>query len=138
MTKFFSSILFITMATWSFSQSPVGKWKIISQVKEWQGEKFDWHKTLLSQRPCAANIIYVIHSDGTYRLDASQSGCDDSYKKMQEKLYAQSVWTVTGNVISIGNKKAPTVGQKYTFTITGNKMDWKGTDGQGIITYQKM
>ncbi|MBK6786013.1 MAG: hypothetical protein IPG79_21420 [Saprospiraceae bacterium] len=82
--------------------------------------------------------LYVIHTDGTYRLDASQSNCEEKYKKIQEKLYSETVWTVTGNVITIGNKKAPSVGQKYTFTLTGNKMVWTGTEGQGTITYQKI
>jgi hypothetical protein len=35
------------------------------------------------------------------------------------------------------HKKAPSVGQKYKFTISSGKMIWIGTEGQGTITYQK-
>ncbi|MBK8546037.1 MAG: lipocalin family protein [Saprospiraceae bacterium] len=138
MLKFISFIFILFFSFKSFTQNPIGKWKVISEINEWQGEKFDSHKALLSQRPCAAKIFYVIHTDGTYRLDDSQSNCEEKYKKIQEKLYSETVWTVTGNVITIGNKKAPSVGQKYTFTLTGNKMVWTGTEGQGTITYQKI
>lgn len=136
--KYFFSILFFAFTYTSYSQSPVGTWKVISHISEYAGEKFDSHQALITQRPCAADITYIIHSDGKYRLDASQSNCDERFKKIQEKLYAESVWTVAGNTITIGNKKAPTVGQKYEFTISGNKMVWTGTEGQGIITYQKI
>lgn len=138
MIKFFILISLTFFSTFIKAQSPAGKWKKISHVSEFQGEKFDSHEALLLQRPCAAKIVYVLHSDGAFRLDASQSGCDEKYKKIQEKLYSESVWTVNGKFITIGNKKTPLVGQKYTFTVTGNKMVWKGTDGQGIITYQKI
>lgn len=136
MYKFVFFFLFLSIC--SYTQNPVGKWKIVSHVSEFQGEKFDSHKALLSQRPCAAKIMYVIDTDGTFRLDASQSQCDEKYTKIQEKLYSESVWTVSGKFITIGNKKAPSVGQKYTFTVTGNKMVWTGTEGQGTITYQKL
>lgn len=138
MGKFLILFALLTISCCSFAQSPVGKWKVISEINEYQGEKFDSHKALLSQRPCAAKIRYIIHTDGSYRLDASQSGCDEKYKKIQEKLYSESVWTVSGNTITIGHKKAPTVGQKYKFTMTSNKMVWVGTEGQGTITYQKI
>ena len=123
---------------YSKAQSPVGKWKKISHVNEFQGQKFDSHEALLSQRPCAAKIIYVLHSDGTFRLDAAQSGCEDKYTNIQEKLYSESVWSVSGNVITIGNKKTPAVGQKYKFTVSAKNMVWTGLHGQGTITYQKM
>lgn len=131
-------MIYLTSSNLILSQNPVGKWKVISHISEFQGEKFDSHKALLSQRTCAAKIMYVIHTDGTFRLDASQSQCDEKYTKIQEKLYSESVWTVSGKFITIGNKKAPSVGQKYTFTVTGNKMVWTGTEGQGTITYQKI
>jgi hypothetical protein len=131
-------MIYLTSSNLILSQNLVGKWKVISHVSEFQGEKFDSHQALLTQRPCAAKIIYVIYTDGTFRLDASQSQCDEKFTKIQEKIYSESVWTVSGNMITIGNKNAPSVGQKYTFTITGNKMVWTGTDGQGSITYQKL
>ncbi len=120
------------------AQNPMGKWKVISEVNEYDGQKFDSHKALLQQRPCAAKIFYEINTDGTYRLNAASSDCDEKYKKIQEKLHSESVWTVTGNKITIGHKKAPTVGQTYTFTISANKMIWIGTNGQGTIVYQKL
>ena len=129
---------FLSISCCLVAQSPLGKWKVVSEINEWQGEKFDSHKALITQRPCAASINYVIHSDGTYRLDASKSGCDEKYIKLQEKLYSESVWTVSGDLITIGHKKAPSVGQKYKFSINGNRMVWKGTEGQGTITYQKI
>jgi hypothetical protein len=138
MYKFVFFFVFLFISIGSYTQIPVGKWKVISHLSEFQGEKFDSHQALLTQRPCAAKIIYVIHTDGTYRLDFSHSQCDEKYRKIQEKIYSESVWTVSGKFITIGNKKAPSVGQKYTYTITGNKMVWTGTDGQGTITYQKL
>lgn len=130
------SLLLLNMVC--IAQSPVGRWKVISQVTEFQGEKFDSHKALLQQRPCADKIWYEINADGTYRLNASQSGCDERYKNIQEKLHSEQVWKVKGNTITIGHKKAPNVGQSYTFVITGDKMLWTGTNGQGVITYQKL
>ncbi|MBK8624321.1 MAG: lipocalin family protein [Saprospiraceae bacterium] len=138
MIRYVYLFILLSFSVTSLAQNAVGRWKVLSEINEYQGEKFDSHIALLSQRPCATAIQYVINIDGTYRLDASQSGCDDKYKKIQEKLYSESVWTISGNIITIGHKKAPSVGQKYAFTITGNKMVWIGTEGQGTITYQKL
>ncbi len=138
MKKSLILLTLLIISFYSFAQSLVGKWKVVSEMNEYQGEKFDSHLALLTVRPCAAKIKYVIHNDGTYRLDASQCGCDEKYKNIQEKLYSESVWTISGNTITIGHKKAPTVGQKYKYSITGNKMVWVGTEGQGTITYQKI
>lgn len=129
-------ILFLT--TTMFAQSPVGKWKIVSYVSEFNGQKFDSHKALLQQRPCAAKIVYEINSNGTYRLNAANSGCDERYIKIQEKLHSEEVWTVKGNKITIGHKKAISVGHTYTFSIKGDIMFWTGTDGEGVITYKKL
>lgn len=129
-------ILFLT--TTMFAQSPVGKWKIVSYVSEFNGQKFDSHKALLQQRPCAAKIVYEINSNGTYRLNAANSGCDERYIKIQEKLHSEEVWTVKGNKITIGHKKAISVGHTYTFSIKGDIMIWTGTDGEGVITYKKL
>jgi hypothetical protein len=122
----------------SNAQSPVGKWKKLSHVSAYDGQTFDSHKALLQQRPCAANVIWEINADNSYRLNAATSGCDESYKKVQQKLYSKTMWKVTGNKISISTLKDFSVGQTYIFTVTGNKMTWTGTDGQGVITYQKL
>ncbi len=129
-------LLFLT--TTMFAQSPIGKWKIVSYVSEFNGQKFDSHKALLQQRPCAAKIVYEINSNGTYRLNAANSGCDERYIKIQEKLHSEEVWTVKGNKITIGHKKAISVGHTYTFSIKGDIMIWTGTDGEGVITYKKL
>lgn len=132
------SLVFIFMASVFYAQNPIGKWKMISHISEYEGQKFDSQAALLSQRPCASKIVYEINSDTTYRLNAKNSGCDEKYKTIQEKLYSQSVWTLKGKMITIGHKKAPTVGQTYSISFSGNKMIWKGTDGQGVITFQKL
>ena len=120
------------------AQGHIGKWKKVSHSSSYAGTTFDSHEALLTQRPCAAKIIYEINANNTYRLNAAGSGCDERYRKIQEKLYAESVWTVAGNKITIGNKKTPTIGQTYTFSVKGNTMTWTGTDGQGVITWQRL
>jgi hypothetical protein len=135
-------LLILTLSCFAFTlvnaQSPVGKWKKISHVSTYEGQTFDSHKALLQQRPCAAKIVWEINADATFRLKAGESGCDENYKKIQEKLYSKTNWKVTGNKIMISTQKDFSVGQTYTFTISGNKMVWTGTDGQGVITYQKL
>jgi Lipocalin-like domain len=121
-----------------YGQSPVGKWKKLSHVSSYDGQTFDSQKALLQQRPCAANVIWEVNADNSYRLNAAASGCDESYKKVQQKLYSKTMWKVSGNKITISTQKDFSVGQTYIFTITGNKMIWTGTDGQGVITYQKL
>jgi hypothetical protein len=120
------------------AQNPVGKWKVISHISVYEGQKFDSHKALLELYPCASQIFYEIKTDGAYRLNAASSTCEEKYKKTQEKLHSESVWTVIGNKITIGHKKAPSIGQTYTFTMKQNKMIWIGTDGQGEIVYEKL
>jgi hypothetical protein len=130
-------LLFIFLGFKIYAQSPTGNWKVVSHVSVYEGTKFDSQQALLSQRPCAAKVFYEITEDGIYRLNASQSGCDESYKKIQERLYSKTKWKVTGNTIMISATNFA-VGQSYTFKIVGNKMIWEGTDGQGTITYQKL
>ncbi|HNN27412.1 MAG TPA: hypothetical protein PKK18_13310, partial [Chitinophagales bacterium] len=110
----------------------------ITHVSTFNGQTFDSHKALLIQRPCAAKFVYEINADATFRLNASQSGCDDKYTKVQEKLYSETKWKVQGNKITISSLKDFAVGQSYFISFSGNKMIWKGTDGQGTITYQKL
>ena len=121
-----------------FAQSPIGKWKMISHVSSYEGQTFDSHKALLTQRPGAAKIIYEINADATYRLNASNSGCDEKYKKIQEKLYSETKWKVQGNKITTSTLSDFSVGQTYSISFSGNKMIWKGTDGQGTIVYEKL
>ena len=121
----------------SFAQSPVGKWKKISHVSTYEGQTFDSHVALLSQRPCASKIVYEINADATYGLNASESGCDEKYVNIQQRLYSKTKWKVEGNKITISTTNFA-VGQTYTLSFSGNKMIWVGTDGQGTITYQKL
>lgn len=120
------------------SQSPVGKWKKLSHVSTYDGQTFDSHKALLTQRPCAAKIVWEVNADKTFRLNAATSGCDEKYQNIQQKLYSKTNWRVTGNKITISTEKDFAVGQTYTISYSGNKMIWVGTDGQGTITYQKL
>ena len=118
------------------AQSPVGKWKKISHVSTYEGQTFDSQTALLSQRPCAVNIVYEVNEDGTYRLNASESGCDESYKNIQQKLYSKTKWRIEGGKITVSATNFA-VGQTYALSFSGNKMIWVGTEGQGTITYQK-
>lgn len=137
MKKIFIATMLIFFTTYLFAQNPVGKWKKLSHTSEYEGQKFDSHKALLSTKPCAANIVYEINADATYRLNASNSGCEERYKKIQEKLYSKTNWQVKGNVITISTLKDFSVGQSYKISISGSKMTWVGTEGQGTIVYQK-
>ena len=119
----------------SFAQSPVGNWKKVSHMATYEGKTFDSHAALLSQRPCAAKIIYKLTEDGNYRLDASSSGCDESYTNIQQKLYSKTKWKLDGNKIFIGGKEG--IGNTYAITFSGNKMIWKSEYGD-VITYQKL
>lgn len=119
------------------AQSPVGRWKVVSHTSIFEGEKFDSHAALLQQRPCAAQIYYAINADATFRLHAAASGCDERYVKIQEKLYSKTQWKVEGNKIIISATNFA-IGQTYTFIITGNTMTWTGTEGQGVIVYERL
>jgi hypothetical protein len=138
MKKVIGSLLLLFMAAIGQAQSPVGKWKLLSHMAEYDGQKFDSHAALLSQRPCAAKIVYEINADGTFRLNASASGCDERYRNIQEKLYSKTMWKVEGNRMTISTLKDFSVGQTYTITVTGNKMVWTGTEGQGTLVYQRL
>jgi len=137
MQKALLSLLFLTAAFFAHAQSPVGKWKILSHTVEYAGEKMDSHAALLAQRPCADKIVYEINADATFRLNASASGCDEKYKKIQEKLYSETQWKVEGGKITTSATNFA-VGQTYTISFSGNKMTWVGTEGQGTIVYQKL
>lgn len=119
------------------AQSPVGKWKMVSHISEYAGEKMDSHAALLTQRPCAAKIVYEINADATYRLNAATSGCDEKYINIQQKLYSKTKWKLESNKIMISATNFA-VGQSYIVAFSGNQMIWTGTEGQGVITYQKL
>jgi hypothetical protein len=118
------------------SAEVVGSWRMVSHTVSVSGSTFDSHAALLQQRPCAARIRYNINADGTYRLDASASDCDDSYKATREKLYAKTQWRVEGNRITTSATNFA-VGQTYTVSVSGDRMTWIGTDGQGTLVFQR-
>jgi hypothetical protein len=119
------------------AQSPAGKWKIISHTIVFDGQQVDAHKALLKQRPCAAKIVYEINTDGTYRLNATNSGCDENYKNIQQKLYYKTKWKLEGTKFTTSATNFA-VGQSYAVVFSGSKMIMTGTEGQGIITYQRL
>ena len=121
----------------SQAQSPIGKWKKISHVSTYDGQTFDSHTALLQQRPCAAKIVWEINADGSFRVNAANSGCDESYKKIQEKLYAKNKWKLEGKKFTTSATNFA-IGQSYTIVFSGNKMIMTGTEGQGVITYQRL
>ncbi|WP_276483716.1 lipocalin family protein [Paraflavitalea pollutisoli] len=130
-------LLALALANGLQAQNPVGKWKVLSHQITYEGKSMDMHAALLQQRPCAAKVVWEINADGTYRLNAANSGCDDSYKRIQEKLYAKTKWKLEGSKFTTSATNFA-VGQSYTVSFSGNKMIMTGTEGQGIITYQRL
>jgi Lipocalin-like domain len=128
-------IICLLFSVMTNAQSPVGRWKKLSHISSFQGEKFDSHAALLQQRPCAAKVVYEVNADATFRLKAAASGCDERYIKVQEKLYSETKWRVEGNKITISATNFA-VGQTYVFTISGKTMTWTGTEDQGTIVYE--
>jgi hypothetical protein len=84
----------------------------------------------------AANIYYEVNADKTFRLNTSTSGCDEPYKKAQDRLHAKEKWKLEGNTLMISSTDF-SVGQRYTVTVRGNLMTWVGTEGQGTLVYQR-
>lgn len=118
------------------SSEVVGSWKLVSHTATYNGTTFDSHAALLQQRPCAAKIRYKVDADASYRLDASASDCDEKYKSIQEKLYAKTQWKVEGNKLTTSATNFA-AGQSYTVTVSGNRMTWVGTEGQGTLVFQR-
>lgn len=120
-----------------YPQSPAGKWRKVSHETVYEGKKMDTYAALLSVRPCAGKIVYEINADRTFRLNAAASGCDDNYRNAQEKLYAKTKWKLEGNKLSLSATNFA-ISQVYTVTFSGSRMIWTGTEGQGVITYEKL
>jgi hypothetical protein len=118
------------------AKSVVGSWRLVSHTVTAAGATFDSHAALLQQRPCAAKIRYNVGADGTYRLDASTSDCDEKYKSAQQKLYAKTKWKLDGNKITTSATNFA-VGQTYTASVSGNRMTWVGTEGQGTLVFER-
>lgn len=131
------TVMGLLVAGICFAQSPVGRWKKTAHLSEFNGQRFDSQQALLSQRPCAAKIAWDIRADGAFRLDATSSGCDESYRNIQEKLYSKTKWKIEGNRILVSATNF-SVSQVYVMSIKGNKMTSTGTDGQGTIEYERL
>ncbi len=118
------------------STAVVGSWRKVSHIATMSGTTFDSHAALLKQRPCADKIRYNVNADGTYRLDASASDCEDRYKSTQQKLYAQTKWRVVGDTFTVSATDFA-VGQSYKVSVSGNRMTWVGTEDQGTVVFQR-
>jgi hypothetical protein len=103
--------------------SVVGSWRLASQTVTAAGAAFDSHAALLQQRQCAATMRFHVGADGTYRLDASASDCDEKYKSTQQKPYAKTKWKLGGNEITTSATNFA-VGQTYTASVAGNRVPW--------------
>ncbi len=137
MKKFLFLLLALFTLNICFAQSPVGRWKKISHTSVFNGQKIDTYSAFLKQRPCADKIVYEINADGTFRLNASASGCDEKYSSMQQRLYSKTQWKIEGNLITTSAVNFA-VGQSYNIKFSGNKMTWTGTADEGTIVYQKL
>jgi hypothetical protein len=118
------------------STAVVGSWRKVSHIATMSGTTFDSQAALLKQRPCADRIRYNVNADGTYRLDASASDCEDRYKSTQQKLYAQTKWRVVGDTFTVSATDFA-VGQSYKVSVSGNRMTWVGTEDQGTVVFQR-
>lgn len=114
----------------------IGKWKVLSHTVVFEGQTMDMQAALLQQRPCAAQIVYEVNADSTYRLNASGSTCDEKYKSTQQKLYAKTRWKLEGDKFTTSATNFA-VGQSYKVSVSGNRMTWVGTEGQGTLVLQK-
>jgi hypothetical protein len=115
----------------------VGNWSKVSHVSDMGGTKMDSHAALLQSRPCAGKIVWRVNADSTFRLDASQSGCDERYVKVQQKLYSETRWKLEGDLLTVSATNFA-VGQSYRVALSGDRMTWTGTEGQGVIVYRRL
>jgi hypothetical protein len=136
MKKLIFALLVAAVSEAAQAQDPVGNWRVISHIGSYGGETFDSHKALLTQRPCAAKIVYRITADGNYRLDASASGCDASYTDIQQRLYAKTKWKLEGEYL-LTSATNFAVSQRYQVRFSGDEMSWKHDSGD-VIVYQRL
>jgi hypothetical protein len=115
----------------------VGNWAKVSHVSDYGGTKIDSQAALLQSRPCAAKVVWRVNADSTFRLDASQSGCDEKYVDIQQKLYAKTRWKLEGDLFTVSATNFA-VGQSYRVALSGDRMTWTGTEGQGVIVYRRL
>ncbi len=135
MKKIIWLLLVLITAEAAVAQSPIGKWKRLSYTSVYEGKKIDTHAALLQIRPCAANIVYEINADGTWRLNAANSGCDERYVKMQEKLYSKTQWKLEGKTFTVSATNFA-VGVSHTISFSGNRMTF--TNADETIVYQRL
>ena len=133
---FLSVIVLSRGACAGLAEDVIGHWKRVSHTSVFQGQQLDSQAALLQARPCVANIYYEVNADKSFRLNTSTSGCEEQYKKTQERLHAKEKWKLDGNTLMISSSNFA-VGQSYTVTLKGNQMTWVGTDGQGTLVYQR-
>lgn len=74
--------------------------------------------------------------NGTYRCIIVDD--DESYKKVQTKLWAKTMWRLVGNKFTTSTLKDFSVGQTYSIVISGNTMTMTGTEGQGVTVYKRL
>ena len=117
--------------------SVVGNWAKVSHVSDMGGTKMDSQAALLQSRPCAAKVVWRVNADSTFRLDASQSGCDEKYIDVQQKLYTKTRWKLEGDLFTVSATNFA-VGQSYRVALSGDRMTWTGTEGQGVIVYRRL
>lgn len=130
------ALILICISYVSIAQSPVGKWKIISHTVEFEGRKMEMHGALLKTRPCADKIVWEINADNTFRQNLEQTTCDNDYKKIQTRMYSKTKWKIEGKTFSTSVDGF--TGHYYTISFSGNKMTMIGTDGEGVIVYQRL
>jgi hypothetical protein len=53
------------------------------------------------------------------------------------RLYSKMRWKVQGQRITLSTLSDFSVGQTYTFSVSGNRMTWTGTEGQGVTVFQR-
>jgi hypothetical protein len=135
MKKILQIAMMLLLVNAATAQSPVGKWKRLSYISVYDGVKFDSHAALLEQRPCAAKIVYEINADGTWRLNAANSGCDKKYIDIQQKLYSKTKWKLEGNQFTVSATNFA-VGQTHTISFAGNKITF--VNQYETIVYQRL
>jgi hypothetical protein len=135
MKKIILLLIIAAAANTCLAQSPVGKWKRLSYTTVYEGKKMDSHAALLAIRPCAAKIVYEVNADGTWRLNAASSGCDEKYSNIQQKLYSKTKWKLVGNQFTTYVTDI-SLGHTHTISFAGNKMTLANKDE--TVVYQRL